>query len=80
MADVSPLAVMAQPGSRPALNFLSTGWVMFVTSFFDLLPHIAQLVGAAVLLITFWEKPTVQGWVARIRAYLAERNNDASGR
>lgn len=80
MADVSPLAAFAPPGSRPPLQFLSTGWVMFVTAFFDLLPHLAQLLGAAVLFVTLWEKPTVQRLVARVCAFFTGRNNDASGR
>jgi hypothetical protein len=53
--------------------------VMALTAFWDVLPHLIQLFGAIAVLLTVWEKPTVQRLVARWRARNSKGNDDATG-
>ncbi|WP_068090882.1 hypothetical protein [Novosphingobium rosa] len=76
----APLSDLSLPVQRPVLDLLSAFGVVLVTGIINALPTIAQILGVVVLLLTVWEKPTVQALVLRLRTSFSRRDDDALGR
>lgn len=72
--DVSPLAALVPHSARASWDAFVMLMVTGMASFWEALPHLVQLGGGVIVVITIWEKPTVQGWVARLRDRNGEKD------
>jgi hypothetical protein len=79
-ADVTPFAGLVPHNMRAGWDALATMMVMALATFWEVLPHLIQLGGGMIVLLTIWEKPTVQALVARRRARKTKEDTDAIGR
>ena len=66
MTDISQMASLTPPAGRAWDSILALV-AMLIATVVDHLDLITKLTALTVLLITVWEKPTVQGWFWRAR-------------
>lgn len=75
MADFSPLASLAAPTGRAWDTILALLAALIATAV-DHLDLITKLSALIVVLLTVWEKPTVQRLVERLRQSRGEKPDD----
>ncbi|WCT76294.1 hypothetical protein [Novosphingobium humi] len=75
-ADMSPLANFAPHGARSAFDAISMLVVMALATFVEALPHLIQLVGLGVVILTAAEKLIALGWIRNPKRPRKEQSDD----
>lgn len=78
-ADITPLTAWAPSVGRALWHDYVLLMVTALATFWEILPHLVQLGGGIIVVLTIWEKPTVQRFAARWRAHNSKGNDDAIG-